>query len=301
MIPPPAMTLRRFVLLAAALAAGVGSASFETWATIRHRAQPLALRQHATLLEKQIAATRARLDATRSELASTERELAALPALADTDASRARDFEVAAWLARVQTLNQLLTQNPAQRIPELQLLDDEDWLNASRSVETDTEEHRRLALANLRCRAKQRFISLLSPALRKYAGASQGQPPPVVPALAPYFDPPVDPAILARYDIVRASFPVNLYSAWSIQESSAVDADYDDRVSVYANGSIGVTKAPVAWIPDFNVRSQRAFLAFAEANRAPPKDPTQLIPYFNPPLDLATIEKILEAESRREP
>jgi len=138
------MTILRFSLLAAALVVGVSSIAFETWATSRHRAQQLALQQHATRLERQIAAARARLDATRSQLASAERDLAALPA-ADSDAGRDRDAEVATWLARVRTLKQLLAQDPAQRIPELQLLDDDDWLNAARNAKTDTEEHRRLS------------------------------------------------------------------------------------------------------------------------------------------------------------
>ena len=94
---------------------------------------------------------------------------------------------------------------------------------------------------------------------------------------------------------------MSLHAAWALQESSTADSDFDDRISVKADGSMGVIHAPVAWIPDFTARAQRAFLAFTEANRTQPKSTTQLVPYFNPPLDPATVDKMVKAESRRTP
>jgi hypothetical protein len=55
----------------------------------------------------------------------------------------------------------------------------------------------------LREAAKARFLDKLGPALQAYAKANNGQPPTRLADATPYFDAPLEPTILDRYQMVR--------------------------------------------------------------------------------------------------
>src|ERR1019366_3851937 len=114
---------------------------------------------------------------------------------------------VDSWLARVKRLKQAFAEHPDQRIPELALLTDLDWLTLERQLRLDSEEDLRKARAKARDTAFGNFQMSLGQALRDYATAANGAPLSDVFQLMPYFKPPVDAAILQRYEIAGAFTP----------------------------------------------------------------------------------------------
>ncbi len=88
---------------------------------------------------------------------------------------------------RVSQLKQLLEANPAEKIPELQFLDDRNWLVIVDHQRFDTEEHRRSAMISARSAATISFAyGILRPALRQYAKDNNQQFPTDLSQLKPY-------------------------------------------------------------------------------------------------------------------
>lgn len=106
-------------------------------------------------------------------------------------------------MARAQQLWQKLKEQPGSWIPELQLLQDEDWQHIAKNQRWGTDEETRETYARLREAAKKRFQDKLGPALQSYSQANNGQPPSRLTDLTPYFDKQLEPSILDRYEVVR--------------------------------------------------------------------------------------------------
>ncbi|MEO5958555.1 MAG: hypothetical protein ABIR80_05530, partial [Opitutaceae bacterium] len=115
-----------------------------------------------------------------------------------TDPARAPDTTD----QRVALLKQLLTELPAQHLPELRLLDAADWLAIAQKHELDNAVDIRVALAELRAMARTKFGQELQSALKKFTDESGGELPTDLTQLAAYL---VSPAadMLARYDLLR--------------------------------------------------------------------------------------------------
>jgi len=300
------MNRARLILSAVALVLAVGALTQGARLLSRQREQQLALAQHAGQLEKQLADLHRETTGTQQELFLAEQQLGQLPApvpSTESAADLARAVEIKTWLARVKRLKESFEQHPEQRIPEMRLLTDEDWLRVAKQSQLDTDESLRKAFAGVRMAAKIRFANQLSPAMRKYVDAAGSAPPTIATALAAYFDPPADIEILQRYDIGRAfQRPGSTTSDWELQERAPVDADYDGRIRVNSGGGTAVTGAPVAWIPNYQERLQQAARAYADANHGVGASSlAPIIPYISPPLDSATVEKLLKAERDRKP
>jgi hypothetical protein len=136
------------------------------------------------------------------------------------------------WLARVDQLRQRAETMPDKAIPELKLLTDKEWLDAVKDfsqLETDTDFHQ--ALGKLRDSAKEAFGQLVRNALAKYAEANGGALPADWSQLKPYFETPVDDAILQRYALLQsgklADVPSNEFLV--SEKASPVDAEFDSR------------------------------------------------------------------------
>lgn len=274
-------------------------------ALAQQRTQLLTSRQRAADMEKQIAAQHLDHTATTRELTLAESQLAKLPDPSHptaTPAERAHDAEIASWLVRVKRLKQLFTENSKIGIPELRSLTDADWLRAAKEIDFEHEDAVRKTLSSLRTLAKNRFTPQLNLAVRQFASIAGGEPPQSIAALAAFLENPADSDVLERYEITRNSAATRLGgSKWALQERVAVDADYDNRITIGPRGS-GNQNAPMAWIPNFNERSKAASEAFTNANKGVrPESPTQLIPYFNPPLDPADTARILKISERARP
>ena len=124
-------------------------------------------------------------------------ELAKLKAM-ESNTNVSASGVLKSWMSRVNLLKQRLEQQPGpQKILELQLVTDEDWLHAAHDNHESDEDDRR-ALSKLRSPAQGRFASLAQPALGDYKKANNGQFPTALAQLQPYFTSPVDGAILQR-------------------------------------------------------------------------------------------------------
>lgn len=104
---------------------------------------------------------------------------------------------------RIALLKQLLTELPAQNLPETRLLTEEDWLAVARKHELDSAADIRIALAELRAIARRNFGTTLQDTLRDYTTAANGRWPENLAELAPLLTPPADAEMLARYEITR--------------------------------------------------------------------------------------------------
>jgi hypothetical protein len=299
------MNLSRLLVTALVVAIG-GTLLQGARMLVQQRTQTQASAQRASFFKKQLAALRSEQAIVAGELTLAEAQLASLPASSQSDATpaeRARDAEIATWLVRVKHLKRLFDERPAQRIPELRLLTDADWLRAGKDLDFEDEEGVRKTLSNLRTTGKSRFQPSLNQAARKFAAANSS-PPLTVLALAAYVENPTDTDILSRYELITTNRPDRTGApkqSWALREQFAVDADYDNRFTVGPRGS-GNQNGPVAWIPSFNERSQAAAEAFTAAHKGErPENPAQLIPFFSPPLDPADAARILKTTARASP
>ena len=144
-------------------------------------------------------------------------------------------------------LNARIQQQPELDIPELQYLDEGDWIHFAKEADLDSEAGVRKVLAELRKRAKDQFAPLAMQALSAYAKANGGQPPLSLSQLSPYLPESTDPAILNRYSLLPANFPQqpaspSIGGPMILREKGVVDAQYDTGFDIGPSGwtSVGV-------------------------------------------------------------
>jgi RNA polymerase sigma factor (sigma-70 family) len=142
-------------------------------------------------------------------------------------------------LQRAGQLKQWLEQNPAGKIPELSLVDDETWINAVDGTELNSEDDCRRAMANVRDNAELQALDIMGGALRKYVAAHDGEYPNELSLLSPYFRKPIEDDILARYEIVPSSSLVSQLQSQDgqvITEKAPVDEVWDCRTTMGLTG-----------------------------------------------------------------
>ena len=139
--------------------------------------------------------------------------------------------------ARITQLRDRLSQNPTQMIPEIALATEEDWKDVAKNGNWENQEEMLEAFKALRTRSKTRFASAFGPAMRRYAANNGGNLPGDLSQAAPYFDPPIDPAILSRYSMLQSgplqNIPPNQYL---IQENTVADPQHDAQFSIGLSG-----------------------------------------------------------------
>ena len=201
----------------------------------------------------------------------------------------AMEASLKTWATRVTQLKQRLEQMPDKKIPELQLVTDKDWFDAVKSVKKlETDDDYQQAFDDLRRNVKNEFARMLQQALRGYAKANADQLPSDLSQLKPYFDKPVDDAMLARYSLLQTG-KVSDASGYLVAETAPpVDDDYDTVHRISINGldtsSVNRTEDAV----------KEAGIQYAQANNGLlPTEASQLAPYLKEPLDPAKIQKIL--------
>jgi RNA polymerase sigma factor (sigma-70 family) len=168
-------------------------------------------------------------------LREENRELARLKAApAETAKDGSFDAALQTVAARATQLQEGLKQMPHQSIPELQFLSPQDWVRTAGNVKRlETEEDFRKAFSDLRVRAKAAFGGNLQKALRQFGENNDGMLPADLSQLQPYLDPPVDPAVLERYQLLQsgklsdvAGKPPMLVG----EKAPPVDDEYDAQI-----------------------------------------------------------------------
>jgi hypothetical protein len=147
-------------------------------------------------------------------------------------------------------LNARIQQQPELDIPELQYLDEGDWIHFAKEADMDSEAGVRKVLADLRKRAKDQFAPLAMQALSAYAKTNGGQPPVSISQLTPYLPESTDPAILNRYNLLPANSPQqpaspSIGGPMILREKAVVDNQYDTGFDIGPTGwtSVGVGMA----------------------------------------------------------
>jgi hypothetical protein len=199
------------------------------------------------------------------------------------------------WLERVTDLKQRLEETPDAKIPELQFVTEQDWLDAAKR-ELKTEADYRRALSAIRGAGEGKVAAKLQKALAAYMRGSNGQFPTDLSQLQPFFDSPMDDAILQRWEIVPAKTVENVKMGGdvSITQTAPVDDVFDWRIVIGPNGW-GST--------DFlSLTTRETMNPVWEAYRAAhggewPNDPSQLQPYVTTPEQRAALEKLTLRES----
>ena len=220
-----AMTTLQKTLIAATLAAAVGTGIYEAHQASTARAQTEAFRkQHAALTEQmdqlirerdeaanRVAALRAENERSSRQPAELLRLRAELTALRNQSRSPAQPgiqeandptaMTALAWVKRVKLLKERFEQFQGKKTPEIQFLIEQDWLNQA-VHELDTDEAYRQSMSNLRIAAKGRFAHVVNKALKEFAQANNQQLPTELSQLAPYLAPPAD-SILDGYQMTK--------------------------------------------------------------------------------------------------
>jgi RNA polymerase sigma factor (sigma-70 family) len=258
-----AITTMQKTLITAAVAAAAMTAPLviQHQAQTRLRSENEALRQQVTQMSQSVAKNvttaptnstnsapalanerflellRLRAEVTRLRLDAQERE--SFQAGNSKTAGDPMTVELNSWLARVNELKQKFDQRPDLKIPELQFLTPRDWLNVALDAKLDTDSGARLAFSRLRTAAKQAFSPVLRQALNSHAQASGGQSLAEVSQLKPYFNPPVDDALLDRYQLVHPgrTNEAPAREPGILAERAPVDADFDSLLSVELSGT----------------------------------------------------------------
>jgi cell division protein FtsL len=177
----------------------------------------------------------------RGEMARLKADSQALARLKATVENDPMDSAAKSWMRRVSQLKQQLDQMPDKKIPELQFANDQDWLDATKNADLNTDEGVRKALSDLRRKAKRTSANMIVDALRKYIQANNDQLPDDPAELQPYCEQVMDPAILQRYKMLYTGNLSNVPSVAGqgqlvISEKAPVDIDYDSHYYIGPNG-----------------------------------------------------------------
>ena len=254
-----AMTTLQKTLIGATLAVAVGTGIYEARQASTSRSQLQTLQQQQGPLAEQIDQLSRDRDSAASKLAALQNDLARLRgdnerlrrdaaevAKLRGEVTRLRALEqqtgqakaaapvsddpftqsVLALTQRAGELNGHLQRMPEKKIPELQLLTENDWLSVAKDVSLQSEPEVRQALSKLRNTAKHKFATYALQAVDKFVAAN-GQMPTEISQLKSYFEVPVDDAMLQRYQVLPPADGSSLQDNWVMGERERVDPDYD--------------------------------------------------------------------------
>lgn len=306
-----AMTTLQKALIAATIAA-VGTGIYEGRQVSSLRTQVQTLQQQQMPLAEQIRELqRARDEATNrlamsqqenaqlkqntAELLKLRGEMARLKAAAVQPDNDSTKTAAQSWLSRVGQLKQRLAQDPTAKIPELRFVTEQDWLNAARE-ELHTEADYRRALSTLRSAGESQVASMLKKGLTGYMRDNSGQMPTDLAQLQPYFDSPVEDAILQRWEIAPAATVESLGMGGDviITQKAPVDDVFDTRYGIGPNGSGSTEFLSQEIAPTMNP----VWEAFRAAHNGQwPDDTSQLLPYATTPEQQAALQKLMLKKS----
>ncbi len=276
-----AMTTLQKTIIGATLSVAVGTGVYEAHqaSSARNEAQTLQQKQSAltdevTQLRSERDQTSQTLTAFREEnerlrkqpsevlhlraevnrLREETRRLAQTKVVTGPEAASNEPFtqSVLSLAARALELGQLVQQHPEKQIPEFQLLTENDWLKAAKLLADDFSSDPLKLVCEMRNLAKSKFYPASQKALRAYIDANKGKLPADIMELKPFFNPPIDDAILQRYKMANTGdasrfdpaktgmMPRFDGSNWIIIEKSPPMDEYDATVSYGIGCSSGL-------------------------------------------------------------
>ena len=295
-----AMTTMQKTLIAAILGLAAGTGIYEARQASTLRTQVEMLQHQQAPPTEQIQQLQRERDDATNQLASLVEEIRALKnnsaellrlraevSRLRSDANDPGESSAKSWLTRVNELKRRLEQTPGAKIPELQFLTEESWLDAAKG-EFKTDEDYRKAMAALRMEGTMKFGLMLQAALTKYARANHWQFPTDLSQLQPYSNDPLDSAILQRYQIIPGIYVGNRVTIgdWAITQKAPVDEQYEVRVSIGMNGIEQSFRTETDGALDAAIR------AFSAANNGSmPTGIHDLKPYVTTPAEQEALQK----------
>ena len=304
------MTTPQKTLTALALAALAGAGLYYARQASSLRAQARALQQQQAPLMRQIMQSQRERDDATNRLASLAGEIAKLGgnstellklrgqvALLQGNLSQTNDPFVQtalAWQARKERLKRLFEERPDQRIPEMQFLTDQQWLDIAKNSDLTTEAGIGVAMSTARFFAHNDVAPIFQAALKDFMAANAGNLPGNISELKLFLDPPLDEAILDRYKVLSADLRQGWLEGVDVIEKSVVDKV---RETVFAIGTNISTYGPEGPIPNMTfppelIPAMRAF----EADH-PGQPPTDLFndlkPYVKTPAQQTALENAI--------
>lgn len=256
-----AMTTIHKTLIAVIIALLAGASIYKTHQAAQLRQQIRALQQQQAPLAQEMQSLKSRLSDATNRLAalvaensqdksdSRQNELLKLRGEVTRlgrDAEQVNDPAVQQALRRkanVQKMRQLFMERPDQQIPEMQLLSDQYFADLVRDQDLESSNGIRKAFSDVRNGAENLFAIQLQPALQRFYQSNSNQSPNSVLALAPFFDPPTDNAILQRYAVIETGNSVvgGWAGGWAISATNTPDLDYDQQWFI---SPVGFSSAP---------------------------------------------------------
>lgn len=275
------MTFLEKSLLTGAAVIALAGALHETVSLRAMRREAAEFRQQVDALAARTRDAQARRDAVLREVDAARAQLARLATANSSPEDAAAEETMADWLARSERLRQLVRDRPEAAIPEFELLTPQQWLKASRELDTSSEDHVLNALAQLRRIAEDAVRENLRSALKAYLEAHPASSLSDAVQLAPYFDPPSSSsAILARYKMTTDRG----YPALILKEN--IDPLRDWKWIIAAAGN------SLTFTGSNDPVFSRAEAAFSKANRgAAPLRAEDLRPYLPPEVDPVRYEQ----------
>ncbi|MEO6567329.1 MAG: hypothetical protein ABIO94_01090 [Opitutaceae bacterium] len=210
------------------------------------------------------------------------------------------EAEITSWLSDLGAVRRSLAGHPELNIPELQLLTEENWLDAahpatsrsSRAEEGNATGDTKLALALLREYARRSFLSLVAEAVDKFRTEHERALPSNFEELRPFLPPTVDSAMLARYDATL----VGHHFLCAEKIASSVDPD---RLAVF---DLDTGPGPQDSFITFQTALERvvhdASRRYAAAHDgARPTEPEQIRPFLTTPVDSSVLAEMFGAQA----
>ncbi|HTS19807.1 MAG TPA: sigma-70 family RNA polymerase sigma factor [Verrucomicrobiae bacterium] len=299
-----AMTTLQKALVTATIVATAGAGIYEAREASNLRDQVRSLQQQQTLLAGQIQQLQSERNDAANRLAFATDENVALKAdsaelsnlrdeVARLNAASTNSLTLAsqAWLERVAELKRRMEETPGAKIPELKFVTNEDWLDAgSKDLNTDADYRR--ALSRIRAAGEAKVATMLHKALAAYMQDHGHQMPSDLGQLQPFFDDPLDEAILDRWEIAPKDTVKSLRLGGDviITQKAPVDDVFDQRFGVgpngygtcdFLSGETAETMMPV-------------WEAYRTAHNGQyPSDTALLEPYITTPEQHAAFEKLM--------
>jgi RNA polymerase sigma factor (sigma-70 family) len=306
-----AMTTLQKIAVTAVLTVTAGAGLYEAKQAADTRAEVQQLKAQQAPMTQEIAQLRAE-DAQLSNLVTQAKEQKQLTAAQFNELLKLRGQVTAkqsiaelendpavqkaqVWLAKEKKIRDQFELHPEQKIPEMQFLKEEDWLDHARHAEVDTTNGMRIAMSNIRATAGGVFASKMITALGSYMAAHQQQLPDTALQLADYFHPPLQDAeaTLSRY--VRSKpdpdMMIGMTAVFEQDRATLVDP-IDSRVTFSTNTTVWLPGTLAVPLPD---ELQPAAKAYADANHQGFLSVYDLKPYATTPEQKAAWEKMIQA------
>ena len=309
------MTGPRKLLLGSAFAIATGICIYGTWQASVTRDEIRTLNAAQTRLHDHSRQLRHARDESLSQIEAQQQENQRMthehadllksrddppPAFAAPPESANNDSIANTWPSRVTQLKECLILNPESRIPEMQLLDDGDWLAVVMNRATQTESDDRRALSALRSLAEGKFGRSIQKALRTFQKDNDRRFPADLATLQPYFDVQPDPAMLARWTIVPAETIPNVRLGGDFlvtQMSGLVDYEIDD-IQLFGSNGVSSTTYEAMEIDRVMEPVWNAYRKAHGGTRDPLDPKTALQPYVITAEQKAAFQKMLKRYSQ---